>query len=74
MWAVPVESKGESFEVREPELLFRGDYSYGYMDWTLNYGVRPDGQSFLMVKDGPPPKFRVVVNWFEELKRLVPTD
>ena len=74
MWAVPVDSTSGSFEVGEPELLFRGDYSYGYIDWAFNYGVHPDGKTFLMVKDGPPPKFRVVVNWFAELERLVPVD
>jgi Tol biopolymer transport system component len=72
MWAVAVDSTGGSFEVGEPELLFRGDYSYGYIDWAFNYGVHPDGKTFLMVKDGPPPRLRVVVNWFSELERLVP--
>jgi Tol biopolymer transport system component/tRNA A-37 threonylcarbamoyl transferase component Bud32 len=74
MWAVPVDSTGATFDVGEPELLFRGDYSYGYIDWAFNYGVHPDGKTFLMVKDGPPPKFRVVVNWFSELERLAPVE
>ncbi len=72
MWVVPYEA-GATFNPGDPELLFRGDYSYGYIDWAFNYDVYPDGQRFLMVKDGPVPKLQVLVNWFEELKRLVPT-
>jgi hypothetical protein len=42
------------------------------------YDVTPDGQRFLMVREVPQPTARVaqmvlVQNWFEELKRLVPT-
>ena len=44
------------------------------------YDVSPDGQRFLMIKVGDgsdqtatPPSIVVVQNWFEELKRLVPT-
>ena len=44
------------------------------------YDVSPDGQRFLMIKAGggsdqaaAPPSIIVVQNWFEELKRLVPT-
>jgi len=46
------------------------------------YDIHPDGQRFLMIKpataettDGEElPQLIVVLNWFEELKRLVPTD
>ena len=44
------------------------------------YDVSPDGQRFLMIKEGgvadePAPSARLVLvqHWFEELKRLVPT-
>lgn len=53
-------------------------------EWPLrdprmrNYDLRPDGQRFLMVKQAveEPPRnqIHVVVNWAEELKRLVPTE
>jgi hypothetical protein len=40
------------------------------------YDVSPDGSRFLMVKAGSadqaPASLVVVLNWFEELKRLVP--
>ena len=44
------------------------------------YDVSPDGERFLMIKEGgsgdetPPAEPIVVLNWFEELKRLVPTN
>ena len=43
-----------------------------------NYDVSLDGQRFLMVqssarKNATPTQIVVVVNWHDELKRLVPT-
>jgi hypothetical protein len=45
------------------------------------YDVSRDGQRFLLLKavEGdeqktPPPQIVVVTNWFEELRRLVPTN
>jgi hypothetical protein len=44
------------------------------------YDVSADGKRFLMIKetsvaDEPPSSARIILvqNWFEELKRLVPT-
>jgi hypothetical protein len=44
------------------------------------YDISPDGQRFLMLKQSSlpdrtsaPRSITVVQNWFEELKRLVPT-
>ena len=44
------------------------------------YDVSPDGRRFLMIKeiagvDEVPPSARLILvqNWFQELKRLVPT-
>ncbi len=42
-----------------------------------DYDPTPDGQRFLMVKRGEesvPNQINVVLNWAEELKRLVPTE
>ena len=44
------------------------------------YDVSPDGERFLMVKEvaveetSTAPHFILVLNWFEELRRLVPTN
>ena len=45
--------------------------------WGSGYDVTPDGEGFLMVKASAPPpaptQFKVVLNWFAELERRVPT-
>ncbi len=64
-----------SLSVGNPRLLFEG--RYWSTAWHLtNYDVSPDGQRFLMVKEdrSAVTQINVVLNWFEELKRLVPTD
>ncbi|MDA2926313.1 hypothetical protein MYX78_03605 [Acidobacteria bacterium AH-259-G07] len=43
-----------------------------------NYDISPDGQRFLMLKywaeeTSAQPELILVLNWFQELKRLVPT-
>ncbi len=63
-----------SLSVGNPRLLFEG--RYWSTAWPLtNYDVSPDGQRFLMVKEdrSAVTQINVVLNWFEELKRLVPT-
>ena len=60
------------FSPASPEVMFEGSY------FTLRgrtYDISPDGQRFLMIKEDPAPLELILVqNWFEELKRLVPTD
>ena len=58
-----------------PQALFEGPYLLG-SPGGHNYDVTPDGERFLMIKaanEGAPDQLHVVLNWFEELKRLVPT-
>ncbi len=61
-----------TFTAGSPVVLFTGRYTSGI---AVNYDISPDGQRFLMVKEdeGQPAQINVVLNWFEELKRLVPT-
>lgn len=59
-----------AFHAGVPRKLFEGRYGTGY-------DVSPDGKRFLMIKPGPetPPQnteLHVVVNWFEEVRRLSP--
>jgi Tol biopolymer transport system component len=57
-----------------PKLLFEQRYSFGSSVSVANYDVSPDGQRFVMVKeDSSANRLNVVLNWFEELKRRVPT-
>ena len=42
----------------------------------MQYDVSADGQRFLLNRPEPqsgPSEIRVILNWFEELRRLVPT-
>ncbi len=58
-----------------PTLLFEGTYVYSPFSWASYYDISPDGERLLMIKqeEGEPGQINVVLNWFEELKRLVPT-
>ncbi len=72
MMAVKIET-GAELHFLPPELLFEENY---YRDTRPSYDVGPDGR-FLTIKASgelEPHEIHVVLNWFEELKRLVPTD
>ena len=57
-----------------PRVLFEQRYAFGSAQTVANYDVSPDGQRFVMVKDDSAAgRINLALNWFEELKRLVPT-
>jgi hypothetical protein len=61
--------------IEKPVKLFEGPYFAALNGRT--YDVSPDGQRFLMIKEGDStgedsPQIIVVENWFEELKARVP--
>ena len=61
--------------VGKPRQLFERAYNRTNSFWP-NYDVSPDGQRVLMIKGiapEAPRRINVVINWAEELKRLVPT-
>ena len=76
MMAVAIETAPE-LSVGTPRLLFEGRFlGIGPLQLRRNYDVSADGQRFLMIQreqDLVPTEIVVVLNWFEELKRLVPT-
>jgi len=53
-----------------PRPLFK-DNSYERAGDLPDYDVASDGR-FLMIQESAPSRIEVVLNWFEELKRLVP--
>jgi len=67
---------GEELRFERAEMLFEGRY-VRYPTAPRPYDVAPDGR-LLMIKGGetqaPESQIHVVLNWFEELKRLVPTN
>jgi Tol biopolymer transport system component len=74
MMAVDV-TTGSTFSAGKPRLLFERHYLLA-SGVIPAYDVSHDGQRFLMVEDGEPEtpitQINVVLNWAEELKRLVP--
>jgi hypothetical protein len=63
-----------TFNAGRPRLLFTGPFMrYG---GRIDYDVSPDGDSFVMVdsgqESGAATRVNVLLNWHEELKRLVP--
>ena len=40
---------------------------------SLNYDVSPDGRFVMIIPTGRNNELEFVLNWTEELKRLVPT-
>ncbi len=76
MMAVPIATQ-PAFAPSKPTILFEKEYAASQFPATgIAYDVSPDGQRFLMVKEGDqaaaPTQINVVLNWFDELKRLAP--
>jgi len=59
-----------------PEALFEGPYLHSWSNaFTPNYDVSPDGHFVVLAPDPThPQEIVVVLNWFSELKRLVPSE
>jgi hypothetical protein len=71
MMEVPIQTE-PAFEAGIPSVLFDDEpYVFG---WYRGYDLSPDGKRFLMIKRRKPTQLVVVINWFEELQRLVPGD
>ncbi|GMR23768.1 MAG: hypothetical protein BMS9Abin37_2232 [Acidobacteriota bacterium] len=76
LMAVEVQTE-PSFAAGNAKVVFEGPYSEGPFGRT--YDISPDGKRFLMIKERASeetssPELILVLNWFQELKRLVPTD
>jgi hypothetical protein len=52
---------------------FEQRYSFGSAQTVPNYDVSADGQRFVLVKDDSSfGRLSIVLNWFDELRRLAP--
>jgi serine/threonine-protein kinase len=75
LMVVPIQTSGPHFSSGRPAKVFDTKYSGNF----YSYDVTPDGHHFLMMKESTagdrshPPNMVVVLNWFEELRRRVPT-
>jgi len=77
MMAVDIATQ-PSFAAGKPRMLFQGHYVPTGIKMPY-YDVSTDGQRFLMLKpieqaESASTQINVVLNWFEELKRLVPNE
>ena len=75
LWVTDVRTAA-TFSASKPRLLFKQDCMNSLP--TRDWDVSPDGQHFLMTKlstrkPQPVTELILVQDWFEELKRLVPT-
>jgi hypothetical protein len=65
-----------TFHADNSRILFQGPYT-ATTTTSPEYDITADDQRFLMVQpseqQSPTTSFNVVLNWVEELKRLVPT-
>ncbi|MBI3048448.1 MAG: hypothetical protein HYY76_09045 [Acidobacteria bacterium] len=70
---------GERVAAGKPKRLFDAGWELGG-GWdpaiTASFAVMPDGERFLMIRYEPaaiPTRINVILNWFVELNRRVPT-
>ncbi|MCZ6878887.1 MAG: hypothetical protein O7G29_12170 [Acidobacteria bacterium] len=76
---VSIQTQDQTLRAGSPRVLFEGQYvSHSSPPGLQYYDISPDGKRFVMLKEGELPEaqgqINVVQNWFEELKRLVPTN
>jgi len=81
MMVVPIQVRDQALNAGSPRVLFEGSYaSHADPPGIQYYDISPDGNRFLMMREGDlqaaqaQGQINVVLNWFEELKRLAPTD
>jgi len=76
--AVSIQTQGQTLTAGSPKVLFEGRYvNHSAPAGLQYYDISPDGKRFLMLKEDTAQEqtpINVVLNWFEELKRLVPTN
>jgi hypothetical protein len=77
---VQVDVAAGKWNTGPPTPLVRASYFTGNPSWvSRQYDVTRDGRRFIVLKDAvsaeaPTPAILLVQNWFDELKRLVPTN
>jgi len=73
-WMVATVHSNPDFQADSPRLMFE---SYFINVLGLSHWPHPDGQRQVMIQplgaESQPKQINVVLNWFEELKRKVPT-
>ena len=74
--SVNVKTSGDSLSFDTPTPLFPlGNRDFIGPGVRAQYDVSPDGERFVVNvnSDGEPQRVRMILDWFDELNRLVPT-
>jgi serine/threonine-protein kinase len=81
LMGVPVDARATMWRAGTPLRIVEGRYFTGSGALlSRSYDISPDGRRFVMIKPGggdgaiAPAQIVIVKNWFEELKRLVPSN
>jgi serine/threonine-protein kinase len=64
-------------KVSDSTVLFATDFKRFSLAGFRNHDITPDGERFVGIKgdqEKAPTRIHIVLNWFEELKRLCPTE
>ena len=69
--AVPFDGRASEPVIGKPRALFRDEYDYGLGLTIANYDVTPEGRFLMLRRDANGGHFRIVLNWTEELKRIL---
>jgi Tol biopolymer transport system component len=69
--AVPMDASGAEPAFGKPTALFADEYDFGQGISIANYDVAPDGRFIMLRRGANGGKLRIVVNWTEELKRIL---
>ncbi len=70
-WAVAIDTEPDEPVIGEPRYLFEGEYVRHRRG--PSYSVAPDGRFLLVDQSAAVGRLEVILNWAEDLERLVPT-
>ena len=79
MMVVPI-TGDQTITPGQPTVLFLQNYFANWSAAPRTFDLAPDGERFLMISEGAgagdaeAPRLILVLNWHQELKRLVPVD
>ncbi len=71
LMAVSFDGRTSEPVMGKPQTLFRDEYDLGLGVTIPNYDVTPDGRFLMLRRDPSGGHLRIVLNWTEELKRLM---
>ena len=71
MMAVAFDGTAREPVMGKPRALFRDEYELGLGVTIANYDVTPDGRFLMLRRDPQAGHLRIVLNWTEELKRVL---